>query len=381
MKSFAYFGRKLDHFCSVFHKFFCSFHAFLIQLCYFITLSLFGYLCLKVSKPRSPVSHNDIDLFFTSVSAATVSSMTAIEMEVFSNSQLILLTFLMLLGGEVFTSMLELVLARFNFTKNHSTTVQLKQDPPPKSNQIEIGLVSVSNSESHKQNHSILFVPNDMVESFNYNERLKYNSLKCLSHVVFGYLTVIHIVGVCLVSMYTAFIPSARQVLENKDIKIPTFSFFIIVSTFASCGFVPTNENMVVFKKNSGLLLLILPHVLLGNALYAPCLRLVIMLMKKVTRREELSYLLKNSKEMGSSHMLPALHCWLLIVTVFGFNLVQLIMFCSMEWNSKNMEGLSLYQKLVASLFQVTNARHAGESVFDLSTISSAILVLFVVMM
>ncbi|KAJ1421094.1 Cation transporter, partial [Sesbania bispinosa] len=105
------------------------------------------------------------------------------------------------------------------------------------------------------------------------------------------------------------------------------------------------------------------------------------MALKRVTKREEFSYLLKYSKEMGYGHLLPGLHCWLLIVTVIGFNMIQLVMFCSMEWNSQIMEGLNPYQKLVASLFQVTNARHAGESVFDLSTISSAILVLFVVMM
>ncbi|KAH1241808.1 Sodium transporter HKT1 [Glycine max] len=79
--------------------------------------------------------------------------------------------------------------------------------------------------------------------------------------------------------------------------------------------------------------------------------------------------------------MLSALHCCLLVVTVLGFNLIQFVMLCSLEWNTKIMEGLNVYEKVVASLFQVTNARHAGESVFDLSSISSAILVLFLVMM
>ncbi|RZC09423.1 Sodium transporter HKT1 [Glycine soja] len=250
---------------------------------------------LKVSKPRTPVRPNDLDLFYTSVSASTVSSMVAVEMEVFSNSQLILLTLLMFVGGEVFTSVLDLIFASF-------------------------------------------------------------------------------------VSLYITLVPSARQVLKNKGIKIATFSLFTIVSTFASCGFIPTNENMMVFKKNSGLLLLVLPHILLGNTLYPPCLRLVIMALKRVTRREEYSHLLKNFKDVGYDHMLSALHCCLLVATVLGFNLVQFVMFCSVEWNTKIMEGLNVYEKVVASLFQVTNARHSGESVFDLSSISSAILVLFVVM-
>ncbi|KAI6680949.1 hypothetical protein NL676_034830 [Syzygium grande] len=38
------------------------------------------------------------------------------------------------------------------------------------------------------------------------------------------------------------------------------------------------------------------------------------------------------------------------------------------------MEGLSPYEKLVGALFEAVNTRHAGESVFDLSIISPAIL-------
>ncbi|XP_068504228.1 sodium transporter HKT1-like [Phaseolus vulgaris] len=288
---------------------------------------------------------NNLDLFYTSVSASTTSSMVALEMEVFSNSQLILLTLLMFLGGEVFTSMLDLLLARNKLFHTTINPFSHSHQSPTNATQIELGLVSIphSKSENHTPSHNVACI------------RLKYNSLRYLTYVVFGYLVMVQLVGFSMVSFYMTVVASARQVLKNKDIKIATFSLFTIVSTFASCGFVPTNENMMVFKNNSGLLLLILPHVFLGNTLYPPCLTLVLMVLEKVTRKEEFSHLLKNSK--------------------------QFVMFWSVEWNSEIMEGMNLYEKVVASLFQVTNARHAGESVFDLSSISSAILVLFIVMM
>ena len=59
-------------------------------------VSIFGHLALMVSKPRTSwYRPKDFDLFFTSVSATTVSSMSTIEMEVFSNIQLIIMTILM----------------------------------------------------------------------------------------------------------------------------------------------------------------------------------------------------------------------------------------------------------------------------------------------
>ncbi|KAH1264020.1 Sodium transporter HKT1 [Glycine max] len=372
MKStLSYFSRSLRFLAGLiaFH-----FHSFFIQLCYLMILSLVGYLGLKVSKPRNPVRLNDLDLFYTSVSASTASSMVAVEMEVFSNSQLILFTLLMFLGGEVFTSMLDLLFAGYKLQNK----VSINPFPPTNhANQIELGLVlSIPHSDSENNNPCDSNIIN--VASC---DRLKYNCLSYLTYAVLGYLVMVQFVGFSFVSLYMTLVPSARQVLKNKGIKIVTFSLFTVVSTFASCGFVPTNENMLVFKKNSGLLLLILPHVFLGNALYPPCLRLLIMVLKKVTKKEEFSYLLKNSIDVGYEHLLSDLRCCFLVATVLGFNLIQFVMLCSLEWKTKIMEGLNVYEKVVASLFQVTNARHAGESVFDLSSISSAILVLFVVMM
>ncbi|KAF7820551.1 sodium transporter HKT1-like [Senna tora] len=212
---------------------------------------------------------------------------------------------------------------------------------------------------------------------------MKQKSIRLLGFVVLGYLLALNLIGSGLVSSYITLVPSAGQVLRNKGISVQTFSVFTIVSTFASCGFVPTNENMMAFKHNSGLLLLVLPFVFLGNTLYPPFLRLVIWGLEKVTRRQEFGYIQRNFKDVGYDHMLSGVHCWLLVATVLGLNVMQMVLFCSMEWKSESvMEGLnSKYEKFVASLFQITNSRHSGESVFDLSSLSSAILVVFVVMM
>ncbi|EOY32095.1 hypothetical protein QUC31_019550 [Theobroma cacao] len=405
MRSFVCFGRKLESFCGdsrtkgacfkqSYHGVISSSSRFLllklnpfwVQLAYFIVLSLIGYGALNIAKPKTDSFRpKNIDVFFTSVSAATVSSMSTVEMEVFSNTQLIIMTTLMLIGGEVFVSMLGLLLARSRFPKkqhpeNNITFFSIPNNSLTSksiTHQIEFGTDSCSTVENDKPDSDL----ESDIKLSSMTDSLQYSASRYLCYVVLGYLLVVHIGGSSLVSMYVSLVPSARNILKTKAIQIQTFSIFTVVSTFANCGFVPTNENMIIFKKNSGLLLLLIPQILLGNTLYPACLRVLIWLLEKITKRVELGCILKNYKEMGYSHLLSGVHCSLLAATVFGFILVQLILFCSMEWNSEAMDGLSSYQKFVGSLFEVVNSRHTGESIVDLSTISSAILVLFVVMM
>ncbi|KAL2503286.1 sodium transporter HKT1-like [Forsythia ovata] len=112
----------------------------------------------RVSKPRKTSSMpKDFDLFVTSVSAATVSSMSTVElMDVFSNIQLVFLTILMFLGGEVYTSVLELHLMRSKQHKNRikdnkidSYTTDSDSSNPTNSidHSTELGMVTHSEDE------------------------------------------------------------------------------------------------------------------------------------------------------------------------------------------------------------------------------------------
>lgn len=385
-------NKKLKSFLSISCKKTCSLfrpiafglkYPFWTQLIYFVTISLLGFFALSVSEPRNAsLNHpRKIDIFLMSVSATTVSSMSTMEMEVFSNAQLIIMTILMFVGGEVFVSMLEIQLSRFKFTKLHgdmviTTPPNSKARPDPTDQVIGLPIIYPPPQQTENKNlpeNDVVFAANDTL--------LKYNSIKCLGYVVLCYLLAGHMLGYTMVCMYTSLVPTAKHVLKAKAIKIPTFSIFTVVSTFANCGFIPTNENMIVFKKNSGLLLILIAQILVGNTLYPTCLWLLIWSLWKVTKRTELNYMLRNYEQMGYSYLHSGLHSFLLGVTVFGFLLVQFILFCAMDWNLGGMNGLTTYQKLVASLFQIANSRHAGESVVDLSTISAAVLVLFVLMM
>ncbi|CAL4976626.1 unnamed protein product [Urochloa decumbens] len=367
-------------------------HPFWIQLMYFLLVSLLGFLMLEAlpMKTNAVPTPSALDLIFTSVSATTVSSMVAVEMERFSNSQLLLMTLLMLLGGEVFTSMLGL---HFTYTKLKKREI-ITQDvdgnnnyepPPASSSCLELspmGAPAAAVALGQMERGGLFKSQRDVTASI----------ARLLMFIVLGYHVVVHVTGFALILVYLSAVACTRGVLIGKKINPSTFSIFTVASTFANCGFVPTNEGMVSFRSFPGMLLLVMPHVLLGNTLFPVFLRLSIGALERITRRRELRELLLRRGGAGGSepsaaaaigydHLLPGARTWYLALTVAAFLAVQLVLFCAMEWGSDGLQGLGAFQKLVAALFMSVNSRHSGEMVVDLATVSSAIVVLYAVMM
>ncbi|KAI3990320.1 hypothetical protein MKX01_037659 [Papaver californicum] len=352
---------------------------------YFMCISSMGFLVLKVLKPRSSNSSNpgpimapaNLDVFFTSVSATTV----------FSNAQLVILTIIMLLGGEVFTFFIELqieksklIIKRKEIVENVSVVVD-KDDHCHRIN--ELGEFAYNGSSENgvrsfpvaNVNEPTSVTISTLHHDRSSNEDLKYNSVKYLTYVVLG------------------LVPSANEVLKVKGINTQTFSIFLIIATFANCGYIPTNEGMIHesgYCSNSSLLLLLIPQVLLGNTLFPACLRFVLWVLGKLSKREEIHYMLKLDRKISikdqvgypaNEVLISTIHSFYLVATVFRFILIQFILFCSMEWNSDGFDGMNSYQKIIGALFQTVNTRYSGENIVDLSTISPAIMVVFVVMM
>lgn len=158
-------------------------NPFFIQTLYFISVSFLGLGILEVLKPRTEAKPRNIDLLFTSVSAATVSSISTVEMEVFSNEQLIVITILMFIGGEVFTSMVGLHLKRFNISKTWKNG-EKNMDP------VENDPFSLMRPTSYFDHIVIvtdLSQNNGDTNSNNKSSSLEYDSNKFLGYLVLGY--------------------------------------------------------------------------------------------------------------------------------------------------------------------------------------------------
>uniref|UniRef100_A0A0D3EPS7 HKT24 transporter n=1 Tax=Oryza barthii TaxID=65489 RepID=A0A0D3EPS7_9ORYZ len=194
--------------------------------------------------------------------------------------------------------------------------------------------------------------------------------------VVLAYMTIILVTGSLLVFMYIAHVSSARDVLTRKSINKALFSISVTVSSFTNGGLLPTNESMVVFSSNNGLLLLLIGQILAGSTLFPVFLRLVIWALRglRLAKAEEPDFMMNNSSALGFSHLLPNLQTIFLAAVEVAFVAMTVILFCFLNWDSVVLSSL---QKITNALFMVVNARQAGENSIDCSLVAPAALVLF----
>nr|CAD37196.1 putative sodium transporter [Oryza sativa Japonica Group] len=377
LQSFGRIGRYFVNFVVLAHRFIAlHIHPFWIQLSYFLLISILGSVLLMFLKPTNPEFRPGyIDMLFLSTSALTLSSLITIEMEVLSSSQIVVITLLMLLGGEVFVSFLGLML-RLNHKHNPEFSGDKVSSVPIELDTINSASTVISCEELQLE-AAIPEVPSSTIKDLKRSKRLRW----FLGFVVFSYFVVIHVAGFLLVLWYISRVSSAKAPLKKKGINIALFSFSVTVSSFANVGLVPTNENMAIFSKNPGLLLLFIGQILAGNTLYPLFLRLLIWFLGKVTKLRELKLMIKNPEELQYDYLLPKLPTAFLASTVIGLMASLVTLFGAVDWNSSVFDGLSSYQKIINALFMAVNARHSGENSIDCSLIAPAVLVLFIILM
>ncbi|KAF3325591.1 high-affinity potassium transporter [Carex littledalei] len=341
-------------------------HPFWIQFSYFIIIDLFGSLLLMVLNPTDPdFKPRYVDMIFLSTSALTVSGLATVSMERLSSSQIVVTTLLMLVGGEVFVSMLSVFC--------HASQPSAAELTASRVNSVRIELETFDSVSTI-----------DRIESgtdISVKDSSQSSCLKYLGLVILAYWVFFHVAGFIACLVYVSIISSSKEVLRGKGINLGLFAFATTVSSFANGGLIATNENMAIFTKNSGLLLFCAVLVLAGNTLFPLFLRGTLWTFRRFIKNEEIECMLKSPKEIKFDHLLTNLGTLFRSSTVLGMIAFMITLFCSMDWRHPVFAGLNSYQKVVNALFMAVNARHSGENSVDCSLISPAVLLFIIFMM
>ncbi|CAI7822341.1 unnamed protein product, partial [Closterium sp. NIES-54] len=212
---------------------------------------------------------------------------------------------------------------------------------------------------------------------------LELRALELLSWLVPVYFVSVQAVAVVLMLVLVHVSPSVRQVVDSNGVSPIFFSVFQVVSSFSNTGLVLLNSNLMDFNSNVPLLLGLSALMLLGNTLFAPTLRGLLLLLHRASKGEQkvvYEYLLEHPRKCYT-HLFPRSSTLWLVATVVAFNSIEFIFFCVFDWNSTALDGLSSSTKVLVGYFQSICTRTTGYNVVVLALLSPPMLVLYIAMM
>eukprot|EP01018_Ginkgo_biloba_P022434 Gb_27158 [translate_table: standard] len=214
----------------------------------------------------------------------------------------------------------------------------------------------------------------------------EYKALTYLNVIVVAYFLIVQIAGIVLIRSYLSILPDVAEILNRRSVNKTYFAVYNSLASFGNAGFTLLDSSMVPFRQHAFILITLSLIILLGNTMFAPCLRMIIWMLHRLasgaggTKKEIYNYLLNHPRKCYT-HLFPRNQTLWLMVTVMGFNTLQCMFFCLLDWNSISLFGLGPGQKMVDAMFQSAATRNAGSSVVNLADLSPPMLVLFVGMM
>lgn len=115
------------------------------------------------------------------------------------------------------------------------------------------------------------------------------------------------------------------------------------VAGFTNSGIALLDANLVPFQGYVPYLLIVAILILVGNTMYAPTLRFILVVISKWGTTEQrfvCQYLLDHPRKCFT-HLFPASDTVWLVVTVLLFNSTEFFFWCILDWNVAALAGLS----------------------------------------
>ncbi|EGG17578.1 transmembrane protein [Cavenderia fasciculata] len=209
---------------------------------------------------------------------------------------------------------------------------------------------------------------------------LEYRSLGKLLYIIPLYQLIVYAIGSTLLYILTS-ATSVHNVMLKNNVASWWWSIFESVSAFNNCGFVLFTDNLVQLNNRPLILVTISFLIAMGNTLYPVFLRIIISVLKKVSKDPvPYEHLAENPRSLYT-HLFPVRQTVILTIVWWVFTISQMSLMAILETNDKAFEGISSSNTFFNYFFQSVSTRTAGFNSVDISLLSSSVLILFVGLM
>ncbi|ORZ00722.1 cation transport protein-domain-containing protein [Syncephalastrum racemosum] len=200
----------------------------------------------------------------------------------------------------------------------------------------------------------------------------EYRAIDMLTRIVPIYYLGLVCVASFLFRIYVATSTYAQEVLltsNPKPVDPWFFSFFMGLSTFNNLGLNQLDASVVPFQNAPFPLLLSAIMILIGNTMYAVCLRFVIWILWRLTpeshlmQRETFRYLLDHPRRCYTS-LFPSTQTWWLFFIGVALTVTELVCFIAFNYWLPVINDLSWGSRVLDGFFQSVATRNGTQIVY-----------------
>ncbi|KAG8756489.1 low affinity potassium transporter [Serendipita sp. 396] len=160
---------------------------------------------------------------------------------------------------------------------------------------------------------------------------------------------------------------------------------FMGTSAMTNTGMSLVDTALVPFQNEFGVLITTAVNSLAGNTAFPILLRFIIWIGTKVRSESSetwatLHFLLDHPRRCFL-YLFPSHQTWLLLIIVFGLNMIDWAGFMLFDLGNHILESIPLNQRVINGFLQATSVRCAGVASVALAAVAPATQILFVVMM
>jgi len=199
---------------------------------------------------------------------------------------------------------------------------------------------------------------------------LCHQALGYLGVIMFLYNVLIIAIGFLILLIYSN--THIKEILEDKYKHDPTwFAFFTIVSAFNQAGFGTLRDGLTAFNSDFLVMIVVSFVVIAGNTCLPIGLRFLIWIFHRFSNNPAFKFLLIHPR-VCSFHLFPSLQTKMLGFSYLVLFTVQMVTFAALNFHYPIMQLKSGWHQFVLTVFQATNTRDSGYTLFTISEIHPA---------